>query len=139
MIGSDQLSEVGVPVGELSIGRTLDVYAVDDLHSVIRLKGTVSNRVLRSAEVVTITTASGASVVVAAQSRLPVYSGQTALAKNVGANMIAVMAPNGAFRWERVDTIEAGTEAVVDLKCEGYIVAGNDPKTGLILVSGSLS
>lgn len=134
MIAAEQYTELGVTAENLTPSTPIDVYEVDDLKSAIRIKGTIKSIGSRATEAVRITTLSGAYVEIAALARVPVYSGSTMPAKNVGSNMVMVMALNGGFRWERVKSVTSISVPLRDVDCGGYIVAGNDPKDGLILV-----
>lgn len=122
----------------LVVGGPIEVYQPDRYRNIDRSIGQVTMYAPseHKRSLVTLTTVYGASVTLTDNSAVVVYSGRPMIPERCVSNLVAVMLPNGEFRWERVDAIlRSPLDYVTTVECSGYYVAGNDPKLGLILVS----
>lgn len=129
-----------MPLENARPGTLLDVYELMGSTPKFfhRVSGTVVSAERKQTQLYHLITASGIEIELAPEQELVVLNGGTSQAQNCGSNLIAVMQPNGNFRWERVAAFtEKGPGWVSALNVPKYFCASLNPNLGFVLCSGT--
>lgn len=140
MIATSSFLE-GIPVQDLTKASTaLDTYQIIGTTPQFfqRVPAKVSLIALQQTEVFRLTTANGIEVVLTAEQQIVVMNGGTSTASQAMSNLVAIMLPNGTFRWERIASLtNIGVRSVSKLDVPNFYCAAFNQTQGYVLCSGS--
>jgi hypothetical protein len=129
-----------IPLENVQAGTLIDTYELIGTTPQFfnRVPAKVTSFQYFQAEAFRLITASGIELVLGAQQQVVVINGGTASAQNATSNLIAVMNPNGSFRWERIASLTSiGVMPLTSLGCPNYFCASSNISLGFVLCSGT--